>query len=251
MIIVVALVFLVSWTPFYIVIFVSQVQENSFLKQANFIFTMLATHLIGFLNSCINPFIYNFMSEKFRKSFMSIITALCFCCCSKDFIRMSVSFKSQADSATDYDGPMSPGGQPSCSDDQSSSLMVKVRGKQKSTDTVLVKMSPLGNSKSNKENGNSQCIFKYSPLSLHKMATGNDKECSTLRKINLLSSLQPDDLIDNIETAHLKDDLPVDISHNHARLVEDNMAPESNGALSAPKPNIVVQRTVEKIELVS
>ena len=151
MIIVVALAFLVSWTPFYIVIFVSQVQENSFLKKANFIFTMLATHLIGFLNSCINPFIYNFMSEKFRKNFMSIITSLCFCCCSKDFIRMSVSFKSQADSATDYDGPMSPGGQPSCRDDQSSSLMVKVRGKQKSPDTVLVKMSPLGNSKSNIE----------------------------------------------------------------------------------------------------
>ena len=77
------------------------------------------------------------------------------------------------------------------------------------------------------------------------------KDCSTLRKMNLLSALNPDDLMDNIEISNLEDNLPVDISHNHARLVEDNMAPESNGALSAPKPNIVVQRTVEKIELMS
>ena len=191
MIIVVALAFLLSWTPFYIVIFVSQVQPNSFLKEANFIFTMLATHLIGFLNSCINPFIYNFMSEKFRKSFMSIITSLCFCCCSKDFIRLSVSFKSQADSATDYEGPMSPGGQPSCSDDQSSSLMVKFRGKQKSPDTVLVKMSPLGNSKGNKENGNNQCIFKYSPLSLHKMTTANEKRLLHFKENEFAVCSQP------------------------------------------------------------
>ena len=114
MIIVVAMAFLVSWTPFYIVIFVSQVQENSFLKEANFLFTMLATHLIGFLNSCINPFIYNFMSEKFRKSFIGIAASLCSCCCPKEFVRQSLSMTAQADSAADYDhdGPMSPGAPP-------------------------------------------------------------------------------------------------------------------------------------------
>ena len=82
----------------------------------------------------------------------------------------------------DYDAPVSPGAQPSCCDDQSSSLMVKLKGKQKSPDTVLLKMSPLTNAKPHKENGNSQCIFKYSPLSLHKNVATNEKECSPCEK---------------------------------------------------------------------
>ena len=79
MIITIAIAFIVCWTPFYLVIFISQLQKVSFLQKSNFIFTMLATHLSGFLNSAINPFIYHFMSEKFRKSFISILRS--FLCC--------------------------------------------------------------------------------------------------------------------------------------------------------------------------
>ena len=244
MIIVVAMAFLVAWTPFYIVIFVSQVQENSFLKEANFVFTMLATHLIGFLNSCINPFIYNFMSEKFRKSFANIIASVCFVCCAKGFIQPSMSFKSQADSAAEYDGPMSPGCQPSCSDDQSSNLVVKMREKQNSTDIVLVKMSPLNNCKSHKAN-KSQCIFKYSAATMHKMIPVNERKHSPSTKINLSSLQNKTSTDNNCKTTKLRDDIPVALSHKHTRLVEDNMAPESDGALSAPKPNIVVQRAMK------
>jgi hypothetical protein len=77
MIIVVAVAFIVAWTPFYAVTFVSQVQKDSFLKKKHFMFTMLSTHLVGFLNSCVNPFIYNCMSDKFRKSFRHILRNLC------------------------------------------------------------------------------------------------------------------------------------------------------------------------------
>ncbi|KAJ8308486.1 hypothetical protein KUTeg_013360 [Tegillarca granosa] len=69
MVIVVAAAFIMSWSPFYIVSIVSQLQTKSFLRESNFIFTMLMTHLSGFINSCVNPFIYTVMSEKFRKSF--------------------------------------------------------------------------------------------------------------------------------------------------------------------------------------
>ena len=41
---------------------------------------MLMTRLLGFTNSAINPLIYYFMSEKFRRSFRSILFACCFCC---------------------------------------------------------------------------------------------------------------------------------------------------------------------------
>ena len=73
MIIIVATSFLVCWTPFYLVSVISQNQEDSFLRRSNFVFTMLSTHLVGFLNSCVNPFIYCFLSEKFRTSFKNIL----------------------------------------------------------------------------------------------------------------------------------------------------------------------------------
>ena len=71
--VVVAIAFIVSWTPFYVITFISQVQERSFLKDSNFLFTMLLIHLFGFLHNCINPIIYNFMNEKFHRNFQQIL----------------------------------------------------------------------------------------------------------------------------------------------------------------------------------
>ena len=73
MMVVVALAFIVSWTPFYVITFISQVQPKSFLKDSNFLFTMLLIHWFGFLHSCINPIIYNFMNEKFHRNFKQIL----------------------------------------------------------------------------------------------------------------------------------------------------------------------------------
>lgn len=65
--------FLASWAPFYLVTFVSQTQEKSFLRHSNFLFAMLGTQLAGFANSCINPFIYNILCDSFRSSFRRIL----------------------------------------------------------------------------------------------------------------------------------------------------------------------------------
>ena len=73
MMVVVASAFIVSWTPFYVITFISQVQPKSFLKDSNFLFTMLLIHWFGFLHSCINPIIYNFMNEKFHRNFKQIL----------------------------------------------------------------------------------------------------------------------------------------------------------------------------------
>lgn len=69
MVIVVAVAFIVAWSPLYIVSVVSVLQPENFLQKSNFIFSMLCAHLFGFINSCVNPFIYTVMSEKFRQSF--------------------------------------------------------------------------------------------------------------------------------------------------------------------------------------
>ena len=67
MVIVIAVTFIVSWSPQYLVTVISQLQTDSFLRESNFLFTMLMTHLFGFLNSCMNPFIYSAMSQRCRK----------------------------------------------------------------------------------------------------------------------------------------------------------------------------------------
>jgi len=70
MVVVVAATFLLLWSPFYLVTFITQVQEYSFLREKNYLFTMLLTHLIGFINSAVNPFIYAMLGDKFRTAFM-------------------------------------------------------------------------------------------------------------------------------------------------------------------------------------
>ena len=82
MVIVIAITFIVSWSPLYMVTLVSQLQPVSFLRESNFIFTMLITHFFGFVNSCINPIVYTAMSERFRRSFKDIMSNI-FCCCTQ------------------------------------------------------------------------------------------------------------------------------------------------------------------------
>lgn len=80
MVIVVALAFILAWSPQYIVSIISQLQTESFLREGNFFFTMLMTHLFGFTNSCINPFIYTLMSVKFRNCFKAVFANISDCC---------------------------------------------------------------------------------------------------------------------------------------------------------------------------
>jgi len=79
MVVVIAITFIVSWSPQYLISIVSQLQESSFLRESNFIFTMLVTHFCGLVNSCLNPIIYTAMSQKFRRSFKEILRRIWFC----------------------------------------------------------------------------------------------------------------------------------------------------------------------------
>jgi hypothetical protein len=97
MVIVVAMAFFVAWTPFYAMNTVALF--HPFLKQANFFFILLNSHLFGFLNSCVNPFIYTVMSDRFRKSFRQILsTIFCLSWCSK-FGLYHRSFRHRASTA--------------------------------------------------------------------------------------------------------------------------------------------------------
>ncbi|KAK3093343.1 hypothetical protein FSP39_014268 [Pinctada imbricata] len=81
MVIVVAIAFIIAWSPQFIISMISQLQTESFLQESNFFFTMLIIHFFGFMNSCMNPFIYTAMSEKFRNSFRETLSRLfCYLC---------------------------------------------------------------------------------------------------------------------------------------------------------------------------
>lgn len=79
MVIVIAITFIIFWSPQYLVSVISQLQKNSFLRESNYILTMLITHFCGFINSCLNPFIYTAMSHKFRRSFYDVLQRIFFC----------------------------------------------------------------------------------------------------------------------------------------------------------------------------
>lgn len=81
MVVVIAMAFFLSWTPFYVVNTIGLL--TPFMRQSNFLFTLLNTHLLGFLNSLANPFIYSIMSGRFRKSFRNIIVTLCCFFCTR------------------------------------------------------------------------------------------------------------------------------------------------------------------------
>jgi len=72
MIVLVAVTFVLSWTPFYAVSTVTQLQTDSFLRHSQFLFTMLATHWAGFCSSAANPLIYAAMNYQFRRSFEQV-----------------------------------------------------------------------------------------------------------------------------------------------------------------------------------
>ncbi|KAL5009294.1 hypothetical protein ScPMuIL_014875 [Solemya velum] len=95
MVIVIALAFIICWSPMYVVAVVSELQESSFLKQGNFIFTMLMVHLSGFVNSCINPIVYTIMSENYRQSFRCILARVLCVAAPKKFLQTQTTVSQQ------------------------------------------------------------------------------------------------------------------------------------------------------------
>lgn len=74
MVLVVCFAFIVSWTPYFVVTMITTFQAAPFFNNNNFFFTMLCINLAGFINSCVNPFIYCIMSKRFRQAFLHILT---------------------------------------------------------------------------------------------------------------------------------------------------------------------------------
>lgn len=70
-VLVVVVVFCLSWLPHHVVHL--WVEFGTFpLNQASFVFRV-AAHCLAYSNSSVNPVIYAFLSENFRKSFQNVL----------------------------------------------------------------------------------------------------------------------------------------------------------------------------------
>ena len=67
MMLVVVVVFVICWSPYFIVTVVTQLQTVNFMNEGHFFFTMLCINLLGFANSCFNSLVYFAMSARFRR----------------------------------------------------------------------------------------------------------------------------------------------------------------------------------------
>lgn len=76
---IIIVVFLICWSPYFLLIFYGSINHQSFSKAVK-----VPTTLLTFLNSALNPFLYGFLNGKFRDSMRNFLGQnITFCKCWK------------------------------------------------------------------------------------------------------------------------------------------------------------------------
>ncbi|XP_077523678.1 allatostatin-A receptor-like [Amblyomma americanum] len=76
LVIVIVLVFAVCWCPVHVVLVLKSVGLYGERMDAPRIVVQIASQVLAYTNSCVNPFLYAFLSDSFRKGFSKVF----FCC---------------------------------------------------------------------------------------------------------------------------------------------------------------------------
>lgn len=73
LVVVVVLVFAVCWCPVHVVLVLKSVDLYGRPMNPPRIVVQIASQILAYTNSCVNPFLYAFLSDNFRKSFRKVI----------------------------------------------------------------------------------------------------------------------------------------------------------------------------------
>ncbi|KAG1668491.1 Allatostatin-A receptor [Nymphon striatum] len=71
MVVIVVVVFAVCWMPIHLILVLKSFNLYKLSKGA--IYAQIVSHTLAYANSCVNPILYAFLSENFRKSFHKVI----------------------------------------------------------------------------------------------------------------------------------------------------------------------------------
>uniref|UniRef100_A0A182KBS8 G-protein coupled receptors family 1 profile domain-containing protein n=1 Tax=Anopheles christyi TaxID=43041 RepID=A0A182KBS8_9DIPT len=71
MVVVVVLVFAFCWCPIQVILLLKSLKLYG-LTHASIIF-QIVSHVLAYTNSCINPVLYAFLSDNFRKAFRKVV----------------------------------------------------------------------------------------------------------------------------------------------------------------------------------
>ncbi|XP_002730938.1 somatostatin receptor type 2-like [Saccoglossus kowalevskii] len=74
MVLTVIFVFVICWTPFYTIQFVGAFSDDDWRPDKTFYGFFYFALCLSYFNSCVNPLIYSFMSDNFRKCFAKVVT---------------------------------------------------------------------------------------------------------------------------------------------------------------------------------
>ena len=80
MVVIVEVIFAICWLPIQIILFMQAFDKYTKTKET--LALMFASNCLAYMNSCVNPILYAFLSENFRRSFRR------FLCCSAGSRRM-------------------------------------------------------------------------------------------------------------------------------------------------------------------
>ncbi len=72
MIIIIVAIFTLCWLPIQVILLMIHVFDN-YPQGIDYQSIKLVSICIAYMNSCVNPFLYAFLSENFRKSFQKLL----------------------------------------------------------------------------------------------------------------------------------------------------------------------------------
>ncbi|XP_013790687.1 allatostatin-A receptor-like [Limulus polyphemus] len=76
MVVIVVVIFAVCWFPIQIVLLLKSLDKYEMKLRPGRVVFQVTSHILAYTNSCVNPILYAFLSDNFRKAFRKVVTCI-------------------------------------------------------------------------------------------------------------------------------------------------------------------------------